>query len=102
MYLPWERRWFVFSSRRRHTRCGRDWSSDVCSSDLVFFDLGLYCAGNIKEHAWAKNRIELAEAPFAGGRYLKGIYVFDGMSRRRTGGRHDRAVQDHIDRKSVV
>src|SRR6266498_5529178 len=24
-----------FSSRRRHTRCGRDWSSDVCSSDLV-------------------------------------------------------------------
>src|SRR5207344_1058571 len=21
-------------SRRRHTRCGRDWSSDVCSSDL--------------------------------------------------------------------
>src|SRR2546429_1622980 len=32
--------WFVsefyfFSSRRRHTRCSRDWSSDVCSSDLV-------------------------------------------------------------------
>src|SRR6266498_2311055 len=25
---------FVFSSRRRHTSCGRDWSSDVCSSDL--------------------------------------------------------------------
>src|SRR2546429_8669173 len=24
-----------FSSRRRHTRCSRDWSSDVCSSDLV-------------------------------------------------------------------
>src|ERR1041385_9359159 len=23
-----------FSSRRRHTRCSRDWSSDVCSSDL--------------------------------------------------------------------
>src|SRR2546429_3546758 len=27
---------FFFSSRRRHTRCSRDWSSDVCSSDLVF------------------------------------------------------------------
>src|SRR5216684_4330638 len=26
--------WFFFSSRRRHTRCSRDWSSDVCSSDL--------------------------------------------------------------------
>ena len=24
-----------FSSRRRHTRCSRDWSSDVCSSDLA-------------------------------------------------------------------
>src|SRR3989449_207734 len=27
-------RFFFFSSRRRHTRCSRDWSSDVCSSDL--------------------------------------------------------------------
>src|SRR5207245_4439830 len=25
---------FFFSSRRLHTRCYRDWSSDVCSSDL--------------------------------------------------------------------
>src|SRR2546429_9418491 len=30
--------YFFFSSRRRHTRCSRDWSSDVCSSDL--FRLG--------------------------------------------------------------
>src|SRR6266536_4670675 len=27
---------FFFSSRRRHTRSTRDWSSDVCSSDLIF------------------------------------------------------------------
>src|SRR2546429_3677641 len=27
--------YFFFSSRRRHTRCSRDWSSDVCSSDLM-------------------------------------------------------------------
>src|SRR2546421_7419196 len=26
---------FFFSSRRRHTRSDRDWSSDVCSSDLL-------------------------------------------------------------------
>src|SRR5690606_40890756 len=26
---------FLFSSRRRHTRFSRDWSSDVCSSDLA-------------------------------------------------------------------
>src|SRR5436309_4204524 len=30
---------FFFSSRRRHTRFSRDWSSDVCSSDLLKFDL---------------------------------------------------------------
>src|SRR5256884_8655711 len=29
---------FFCSSRRRHTRCSRDWSSDVCSSDLVVFE----------------------------------------------------------------
>src|SRR3712207_8488575 len=29
---------FFFSSRRRHTRYWRDWSSDVCSSDLVAVD----------------------------------------------------------------
>src|SRR5206468_8196369 len=32
---------FFFSSRRRHTRSDRDWSSDVCSSDL----LRLHCYG---------------------------------------------------------
>src|SRR5690606_3259590 len=30
---------FFFSSRRRHTRFSRDWSSDVCSSDLRTFDV---------------------------------------------------------------
>src|SRR5699024_12011443 len=29
---------FFFSGRRRHTRSKRDWSSDVCSSDLGVFD----------------------------------------------------------------
>src|SRR5690606_1376408 len=29
------RGYFFFSSRRRHTRFSRDWSSDVCSSDLA-------------------------------------------------------------------
>src|SRR5699024_11265927 len=31
---------FFFSSRRRHTRSKRDWSSDVCSSDLDIFNDG--------------------------------------------------------------
>src|SRR5699024_11979211 len=36
---------FFFSSRRRHTRSKRDWSSDVCSSDLFphHFGLRLQC-----------------------------------------------------------
>src|SRR5690606_40974122 len=33
-------RLFFFSSRRRHTRFSRDWSSDVCSSDLTPFGPG--------------------------------------------------------------
>src|SRR2546429_603094 len=32
---------YFFSSIRRHTRCSRDWSSDVCSSDLAVFGQGL-------------------------------------------------------------
>src|SRR5207249_7563822 len=31
---------FFFSSRRRHTRSKRDWSSDVCPSDLHALDAG--------------------------------------------------------------
>src|SRR5436309_3760914 len=39
LFFSWDRRhcvdvFFFFSSRRRHTRFSRDWSSDVCSSDL--------------------------------------------------------------------
>src|SRR5947199_2576443 len=30
---------FFFSSRRRHTRCLSDWSSDVCSSDLFVAEM---------------------------------------------------------------
>src|SRR5687768_17651173 len=34
-FILWFFFFFFFSSRRRHTRCSRDWSSDVCSSDLL-------------------------------------------------------------------
>src|SRR5471030_1546926 len=33
---------FFFSSRRRHTRCLSDWSSDVCSSDLIGGQMAMY------------------------------------------------------------
>src|SRR5690606_40369115 len=38
-----------FSSRRRHTRFSRDWSSDVCSSDL---DAGVAGAGGVWGSGW--------------------------------------------------
>src|SRR2546421_4857001 len=41
---------FFFSSRRRHTRSDRDWSSDVCSSDLHkrnFFICAIFFRSNI-------------------------------------------------------
>src|SRR2546429_5049617 len=37
---------FVLSRRRRHTGCSRDWSSDVCSSDLELVDRKKAIAAN--------------------------------------------------------
>src|SRR3712207_7520337 len=42
-----EIRFFFFSSRRRHTRYWRDWSSDVCSSDLRGALRGLDVRGEV-------------------------------------------------------
>src|SRR2546429_7961859 len=65
---------FFFSSRRRHTRCSRDWSSDVCSSDLY------YRNGQLREEmplrkgqrhgtvrAWHKNGVLASEEPYRDG-----------------------------------
>src|SRR2546430_11438228 len=41
-YIAW---FYFFSSRRRHTRFDCDWSSDVCSSDL------LVALGGVVQHA---------------------------------------------------
>src|SRR5206468_863139 len=45
---------FFFSSRRRHTRSDRDWSSDVCSSDLIVIVIGVGSAFTMTIRApWA-------------------------------------------------
>src|SRR5207245_3594140 len=57
---------FFFSSRRRHTRCYRDWSSDVCSSDLSWTALIQQPEGSVHfagEHAssapgWMQGALE--------------------------------------------
>src|SRR6266498_5758481 len=54
---------FFFSSRRRHTRCGRDWSSDVCSSDLSLLRRAaggrFFMLATIRE--FARSRLESTE-----------------------------------------
>src|SRR5436853_7813009 len=58
---------FFFSSRRRHTRCLSDWSSDVCSSDLLgpwLFTVArnLYlshCRSRAREHSYTADLILL-------------------------------------------
>src|SRR5699024_11714707 len=44
---------FFFSSRRRHTRSKRDWSSDVCSSDLNI--CAKYRTSHLKDSALTSN-----------------------------------------------
>src|SRR3712207_7568562 len=50
------------SSRRRHTRYWRDWSSDVCSSDLLEVQLRL----TLSEVEWERGR-DVVEAAGVGG-----------------------------------
>src|SRR5690606_432432 len=55
---------FFFSSRRRHTRFSRDWSSDVCSSDLGL-EVGSYVGGYlaaVRDHGWTFSGIDVNEA----------------------------------------
>src|SRR4051812_40148331 len=49
---------FFFSSRRRHTRLTCDWSSDVCSSDLLV-SLGIW---QLERKAWKEGLIARIEA----------------------------------------
>src|SRR5690606_39809728 len=62
---------FFFSSRRRHTRFSRDWSSDVCSSDLIdhvaFRNMDERLEFYLKRHArvTGKKTIELSHQQIA-------------------------------------
>src|SRR5438876_3433480 len=59
---------FFFSSRRRHTRWTGDWSSDVCSSDLVVNVPGGFQVVGVPQRrvTWK----EVASAAYAGGQAL--------------------------------
>src|SRR5207245_8410749 len=73
---------FFFSSRRRHTRCYRDWSSDVCSSDLAKLYVPL-------------ERLDLVEKFRASGEGAKpALDRLGGITWARTKSRVKRALRD--------
>src|SRR5437899_11023279 len=57
---------FFFSSRRRHTRCLSDWSSDVCSSDLGELSGGMKKRVAIARALASHPRLILYDEPTAG------------------------------------
>src|SRR5690554_2994932 len=63
-----------FASRRRHTICGRDWSSDVCSSDLetdqVDNPVSLYAATKKSNELMAHSYAKLYNLPVTGLRFF--------------------------------
>src|SRR5699024_12139703 len=101
---------FFFSSRRRHTRSKRDWSSDVCSSDLhlgaaeldeiITASRRLATAtvlyGDIARSRWAYGLFAVAITPLAPGTFLRtdGLRSIDRKSvvkgKRVDGGRNQR------------
>src|SRR2546429_2694599 len=76
---------FFFSSRRRHTRCSRDWSSDVCSSDLFrcggrqFSVPQLLLGVLVDHHVQFRGAFRFRNIPLLGGR------ADQHQPRRRTG-----------------
>src|SRR5206468_4506725 len=90
-----------FSSRRRHTRSDRDWSSDVCSSDLD------------GEPGWAWWELKDSEAPRADLDALRLLAVFLAHWDNKAGNQRlvcldpaprvpDQPCAQPVDRKSVV
>src|SRR5437899_6156350 len=87
--------YFFFSSRRRHTRCLSDWSSDVCSSDLLPSPGAP--AGLCDEGAGRGAVAAVAET--AGGRNARGC----GRTSRRSGrrARHPRSEEHTSELQSL-
>src|SRR5690554_1680537 len=70
---------FFFSSRRRHTRCGRDWSSDVCSSDLYIL-VDEYQDTNYSQYLIVKKLAAVYENICVVGDDAQSIYSFRGAN----------------------
>src|SRR5256884_6561475 len=62
-----------FSSRRRHTRCSRDWSSDVCSSDLLRIVPQGDLRSEIGSHIYFGGMVDETSAGVNPARYVTGL-----------------------------
>src|SRR5436309_10822627 len=80
---------FFFSSRRRHTRFSRDWSSDVCSSDLACpHHVRLYSQPRRRDpgasrYAGAPRDVFEGHCPLSGGYCRRrGVHIYVVLARR--------------------
>src|SRR5256885_7217125 len=82
---------FFFSSRRRHTRLQGDWSSDVCSSDLIDAGIGIIAGPGIRMVA----RPGVVDDPG-----MMAVSAWEGGPRHRSWYRHGGWPQHEIGRAS--
>src|SRR5436305_8614156 len=75
---------FVFSGSRRHTRCGRDWSSDVCSSDLYWHarGYGLFALNPLGQKVFSNGReaLNFTIEPHASATFRYRVLVIEGTA----------------------
>src|SRR5690606_39941841 len=92
--------YFFFSSRRRHTRFSRDWSSDVCSSDLGGVASHLVCGHHAAHDALEHEMADWLGTPRAllfGSGYTASLAVVQSLL-----GDGDTCVQDKLNHASLI
>src|SRR5205807_3835216 len=87
---------FFFSSRRRHTRLQGDWSSDVCSSDLVHFhEFALAATATVRRHSHHVERRRANE-------FFSGTFLLRSEERRVGKECRSRRWRRQSEKKNVV
>src|SRR3712207_7954038 len=87
---------FFFSSRRRHTRYWRDWSSDVCSSDLALSNITSISETDVEEiqrilDAAEEYGTEIDPSAATVNGWLMGMVIADSRSEERRVGKECRS-----------